>query len=61
MVADNPVAGDQAYVDAPEAVKDVEPPLHIETLATLIVGNGFGVTVIPALVAVHEPKVAEAV
>jgi len=48
VVADNPVAGDHIYVDAPPAVRDVDVPTQIEGPAglTVIVGSGFIVTVI---------------
>jgi hypothetical protein len=48
VVPDNPVAGDQAYVDAPPAVSVVDEPLHIATAGgvQVIVGNGLTVTVV---------------
>jgi hypothetical protein len=45
VVALNPVAGVQVYVEAPPAVKLIDAPLHIAPLFTLIVGSGFTVTV----------------
>jgi hypothetical protein len=50
VVADNPVDGDQLYVEPPVAVKPVEAPLQIATLEPpLITGIKFTVTVTAAV------------
>jgi hypothetical protein len=50
VVADNPVDGDQLYVEPPVAVKPVEKPLQIATLEPpLITGIGLIVTVTVAV------------
>ena len=46
VVADNPVPGDQAYVEAPLAVSGVLVPVQIVTDGQVIVGIAFTVTVV---------------
>ena len=54
VVADNPVAGLQLYVEAPFAVNDVLLPLQMVAVAGVTVTVGFGFTVIViAAVLVH--------
>ena len=54
VVADNPVAGDHVYVEAPLAVKVVLAPLQIEAGGHVIIGNGLTVTV--TVVVPIQPK-----
>jgi hypothetical protein len=50
VVEDNPVDGDQLYVEPPVAVKPVEAPLQIATLEPLLItGIAFTVTVTVAV------------
>jgi len=51
----SPEEGDQAYVDAPLAVRVVDCPEHIVTLVGLIVTTGLGFTVIAIVAELLHP------